>query len=203
MTGPIGTSLHHPKEIAMTTQISTATAAAAFLAKKRIAVTGVSRNPQGHGGNVVYRRLRQRGYEVFPVNPSAATVDGEVCYPNLRSIPGGVDAVVIATRPDAADGTLRECVDLGTQHAWMHRSIGPGSVSVEAAAFGTDHGITVIAGGCPLMYDPAADAGHKVMRFVCSLAGTVPRRVASTDDGIPSPDRALAGPRGRASTEMS
>lgn len=165
----------------MTTQISTAAAATAFLANKRIAVTGVSRQPQGHGGNIVYKRLRERGYQVFPVNPSAATVDGEVCYPNLRSIPGGVDAVVIATRPDAAAGTLRECVDLGISHAWMHRSIGPGSVSKEAAAFGTDHGITVIAGGCPLMYDPAADAGHKVMRMVCSLAGTVPRRTKLPD----------------------
>ena len=171
----------------MITQISTAAAAAAFLANKRIAVTGVSRHPQGHGGNIVYQRLRERGYEVFPVNPSAETVDGQVCYPNLRSIPGGVDAVVIATRPDAADGTLRECVDLGIRHAWMHRSIGSGSVCREAASFGSDHGITVIAGGCPLMYDPAADAGHKVMRFVCTLAGTVPRRVASVDKSISGP----------------
>ena len=40
-------------------------AAAEFLAGKRVAVTGVSRKPQGHGSNAVYQRLRQREYQVF------------------------------------------------------------------------------------------------------------------------------------------
>src|SRR3974390_2616428 len=52
-------------------------AAAEFLAGKRVAVTGVSRNPQSHGSNVVYQRLRQRGYAVFPVNPNADQVEGD------------------------------------------------------------------------------------------------------------------------------
>jgi hypothetical protein len=60
----------------------------------------------------------------------------------------------------------------------MHRSLGGGSVSKAAAAWGREHGIRVIEGGCPLMYEPASDPGHKVMRFVCTVAGTVPRRVA-------------------------
>ena len=81
-------------------------AASAFLAKKRIAVTGVSRNPQGHGSNVVYQRLRDRGYEVFAVNPNAETVEGDPSYPNLRSIPGGVDAVVIGTNPERSGAAI-------------------------------------------------------------------------------------------------
>jgi predicted CoA-binding protein len=153
-------------------------AAKEFLAQKRVAVTGVSRSPQGHGGNIVYQRLRQRGYTVFPVNPNATQVEGTECYHDLKSIPGGVGAVVIATRPDAAEATLRECADLGVKHVWMHRSLGGGSVSRAAAAWGREHGIRVIEGGCPLMYEPASDPGHKVMRFVCTVAGTVPRRVA-------------------------
>src|SRR5206468_3164311 len=55
-------------------------AASEFLAKKRVAVTGVSRNPQGHGSNVVYQRLRQRGYQVFAVNPNVDNVEGDPCY---------------------------------------------------------------------------------------------------------------------------
>jgi predicted CoA-binding protein len=153
-------------------------AAAEFLASRRIAVTGVSRRPQGHGGNVVYQRLRQRGYQVFAVNPNAETVEGDPCFRDLHSIPGGVDAVVIATRPEAAEGTVRECADLGIAHVWMHRAVGAGSVSKEAAARGRAHGIQVIEGGCPLMFGPAADAGHKVMRVLLSLTGRVPRRVA-------------------------
>jgi uncharacterized protein len=152
-------------------------AATAFLAQRRIAVTGVSRKPQGHGSNIVYQRLRDRGYDVFAVNPNADHVEGDVCFPDLKSIPGGVEAVVIGTRADIAAQTMRECVDLGIVYVWMHRSLGPGSVSDEATAYGRDHGVTVIDGGCPLMFGPTADPGHKVMRFVCSLTGKVPRRV--------------------------
>jgi predicted CoA-binding protein len=152
-------------------------AGAQFLANKRIAVTGVSRNPQGHGGNIVYQRLRERGYQVFAVNPNAETIEGDPCYPDLKSIPGGVEAVVIATRPETADATMQECIDLGIKHAWMHRAFGAGSVSDSATELGRANGMTVIDGGCPLMCDPTADFGHKMMRGILSLTGTVPKKV--------------------------
>jgi predicted CoA-binding protein len=152
-------------------------AASKFLAKKRIAVTGVSRNPQGHGSNMVYQRLRQRGYQVFAVNPNAQEVEGDRCYEDLKSIPDGVDAVVIGTRPKTAETTVHECAELGIKHVWMHRSFGTGSVSAAAAEYGRQRGITVIDGGCPLMFDPTADFGHKAMRFVCTMTGAVPKQV--------------------------
>jgi uncharacterized protein len=99
-------------------------AATAFLANKRVAVTGVSRTPKTHGSNTVYRRLRERGYEVFPVNPNADEVEGDRCYADLASIPGGVDAVVIGTRPEIAEDTVRECAELGIEHVWMHWGAG-------------------------------------------------------------------------------
>lgn len=152
-------------------------AASHFLANKRIAVTGVSRNPQGHGSNFVYRRLRDRGYEVFAVNPNADRVEGDPCYPDLKSIPEGVDAVVVGTRPEIAESTMRECDALGIDHVWMHRSFGEGSVSERATAYGRARGISVIDGGCPCMFEPTADPGHKAMRFVFTLTGKVPREV--------------------------
>ncbi len=150
-------------------------AAAEFLAKKRIAVTGVSRTPKDHGSNVVYKRLRDRGYQVFAVNPHADHVEGDECYHDLKSIPGGVEAVVIATRPETAEATMRECAELGIRHVWMHRGPGPGSVSPAATSYGRQHGITVIDGGCPLMFSPTADTGHKIMRLIFS--GNVPKQV--------------------------
>jgi uncharacterized protein len=152
-------------------------AASEFLAHKRVAVTGVSRQPRDHGSNVVYKRLRERGYDVFAVNPNAETVEGDRAYHDLGSIPGGVDAVVIATRPEVADETMRECVELGIRHVWMHRGPGPGSFSATAAEYGRAHGITVIDGGCPCMFGPTADLGHKVMRPVFTLTGNVPKHV--------------------------
>ena len=150
-------------------------AASAFLANKRVAVTGVSRRPRDHGSNTVYKRLRDRGYEVFAVNPNANVVEGDRCYPDLKSIPGGVQAVVIATRPTLAEETMRECAELGIEHVWMHRGPGAGSVSAAATDFGRQHGITVIDGGCPCMFGPTADFGHKIMRLV--YAGHVPKQV--------------------------
>jgi uncharacterized protein len=152
-------------------------AASEFLECRRIAVTGVSRSSKGHGGNAVYQRLRSRGYQVFAVNPNADRVEGDRCFSSLRDIQGGVDAVVIATRPDAAMGTMRECVDLGITKTWMHRSVGGGSVSRAATVFGREHGITVIDGGCPLMFEPTADVGHKIMKFICTHTGKVPEMV--------------------------
>ena len=152
-------------------------AAAEFLAGKRVAVTGVSREAGDHGSNVVYKRLRERGYEVFAVNPNADEVEGDRSYHNLSEIPGGVDGVVIGTRPERAEGTMHECADLGIKHVWMHRGPGAGSVSESATAYGREHGITVIDGGCPCMFGPTADPGHKAMRLVLTLAGNVPRRV--------------------------
>jgi len=151
-------------------------AAAAFLANKRIAVTGVSaKNPNAHGANTVFKRLRDRDYEVFAINPNADEVEGSPSYHDVKSVPGGVDAVVIGTRPEIADDTMRECVDLGIKFVWMHRGPGAGSVSATATEYGREHGVAVIDGGCPLMFDPTSDFGHKVMRVV--LRSHVPKRV--------------------------
>jgi predicted CoA-binding protein len=152
-------------------------AALEFLSHKRIAVAGVSRRPAGHGANVVYRRLRDRGYEVFAVNPNTDLVEGDRCYHDIRSIPGGVDCVVIATPPDAAESVARECRELGIDRVWMHRLYGSGSVSEAAMAYCRDNGMTAIAGGCPLMFGPTSDVGHVCMRWFLNLTGGSPKTI--------------------------
>jgi uncharacterized protein len=156
----------------------TADAADEFLACKRIAVTGVSRTPANHGANVVYKRLRERGYTVYAVNPNTETVEGDRSYPSLHDVPEDVEAVVIGTRPERAVEAVKECIDLDVRHVWMHRPPGgKGSVSEEATALGRAHGITVIDGGCPCMFGPTSDGGHRFMRVLGSLGGSVPRSV--------------------------
>lgn len=146
-------------------------AADMFLSHHRIAVTGVSRTPAGHGANTVYKRLRDRGYEVFAVNPNAKMVEGDMAYPSLGAIPGGVDAVVLATSPEHTRESVKECEQLGIHEVWMHRAFGEGSVDEDAVTYGREHGMTVIDGGCPCMFGPTADFGHKVMRvFVHNAA---------------------------------
>ncbi len=156
---------------------SIAEAAEAFLTNRRIAVTGVSRTPGNHAANAVYNRLKERGYEVFAVNPNATTVEGDPAYPDLGAVPGGVDAVVIGTAPDQAPATVQECIDLGIGDVWFHRGPGPGSANPSAARLGRDNGLAVIEGGCPCMFGSTADFGHRIMRPILQLTGNVPRRV--------------------------
>ena len=147
-----------------------------FLGHKRIAVAGVSRNQRHHPvGNLIYRRLKTTGHDVFAVNPHMQTFEGDRCYPDLQSIPGGVDGVVIITRPEATERIVRDCDAAGVRRVWMHQSLGKGSsVSPEAVEYCGQHDITVIAGACPMMYGPGVDIGHTCMRWILKLTGGLP-----------------------------
>jgi predicted CoA-binding protein len=147
-----------------------------FLAQKRIAVAGVSRNAESpEAANLIYRKLRDAGYQVFPINPNVETVEDVPCYPNLQAVPDSVDAVVIGTRPEVAEQIVRECAALGISRVWMHRSFGQGSVSDEAAKFCEENDITVIPGGCPMMFCEPVDFGHKCIRWMLGLFGGLPK----------------------------
>jgi len=146
-----------------------------FLAQRRIAVAGVSRSEPNAPANLIFRKLRDAGHETFAVNPNGGAVEGTTAYADLAAIPGGVDAVVVATPPDATERVVREAVDLGVRHVWMHRSFGEGSVSDAAVAYCRERGIRPIAGACPMMYCEPVDFGHKCMRFVLGLTGGLPK----------------------------
>jgi uncharacterized protein len=165
-------------------------AAEQFLDCRRIAVTGVSRTGSSHGSNVVAKRLKARGYEVFAVNPNADNIDGWKCYPNLESIPEGVQAVVIGTRPEHSETTMREVVKLNIPMVWMHRSFDKGSVSESATQYGREHGVLVIDGGCPLMFGPTSDGAHRLMCWFLTLTGKVPK-IVETPLGLQRVSRAI------------
>jgi predicted CoA-binding protein len=147
-----------------------------FLAQKRIAVAGVSRNNSQHpAANLIYHRLKTTGHDVFAVNPHMQTFEGDRCYPDLRSIPGGVDGVVIVTRPEVTERIVHECGDAGVRRVWMHQSLGKGSsVSKEAVEYCDRHDISVIAGACPMMYGAGVDLGHTCIRWILKLTGGLP-----------------------------
>ena len=147
-----------------------------FLAQKRIAVAGVSRNNSDHPvGNLIYQRLKKTGHDVFPVNPHMQTFEGDRCYPDLKSIPGGVDGVVIITRPEVTERIVHDCAEAKAPRVWMHQSLGKGSsVSLEAVEYCRQHDISVIAGACPMMFGPGADFGHTCMRWILKLTGGLP-----------------------------
>jgi predicted CoA-binding protein len=144
-----------------------------FLNAQRIAVAGVSRDAR-QPANLIYRKLKGMGREVFAINPNASEVEGDPCYQDLRAVPHRIEAVVIATPPNAASQVVRECADLGIRRVWFHRSFGDGSVSEEAVQACQRAGIDAIVGGCPLMYGEPVDFGHRCMRWLLKLGKRVP-----------------------------
>lgn len=143
-----------------------------FLRGRRIAVAGVSRGADS-AANPVFRKLRNAGYEVFPINPNASTVEGVPCYPNLESIPGEIDGIVVATHPDQAIDIVRQAIARRVPRIWFHRSFGQGSVSDAAVRACESHGIACIVGGCPLMYCEPVDVAHRCMRWWLDRRGRI------------------------------
>src|SRR5689334_370568 len=127
----------------MTTTLRTA--AEEFLAQRRIAVAGVSRDPK-QPANLIFRRLRDSGHEVFAVNPRAEEVEGVRAHASVTEIVPPVDGVVIVTAPEAATAIAADCYAAGVPRVWLHRGLGPGSASDDAVAYCREHGIAVIPG---------------------------------------------------------
>lgn len=143
-----------------------------FLAQKRIAVAGVSDGAQRGAARAIYHRLKAEGREVFAVNPNLDRFEDSPCWPDLSSIPGGVDAVMIVTRPEATDSLVRDAHAAGVSRVWMHASSPRGaSVSQDAVAYCRQNGMSVIAGGCPMMFGDKVDFGHRCMRLMLRLSG--------------------------------
>jgi uncharacterized protein len=145
----------------------------AFLSGRRLAVAGVSRDPN-QAANAVFRKLKAAGYEVFPINPNAAQVEGVTCYPSVEAVPGRLDGVVIATAPSVSLDLVRQCRDAGVRRVWFHRSFGQGSVSDAAVTEAEASGIDCIASGCPLMFCEPVDLPHRCMRWWLQRRGRVP-----------------------------
>jgi len=136
----------------------------------------VSHNNSHHpAGNLIYRHLKKNGHDVFAVNPNIRTFEGDACYRDLQSIPGGVDGVVIITRPEVTERIVHDCSAAGVRRVWMHQSLAKiTSVSPKAVEYCNGHGISVIAGACPMMYGDGVEFGHACMRLLMNLTGRLP-----------------------------
>jgi uncharacterized protein len=163
--------VNKPSEIKMTVNTMTHQEKVQdFLDQKRIAVCGLSRTKDS-GAGAIYLKLRNHGYQVFPVHPTAEALHGDLCYPNLSAIPDGVDAVFIMNNPDVSEGLVVEAVKLGIKQVWMHNNtLMPSSVSEAAAAHCHEANINVIDVGCPMMFlEP--DIAHRCMRWIIKVRG--------------------------------
>lgn len=90
---------------------------------RSIAVVGISKNVQ-KDSHFVARYLKNAGYTVYPVNPTATELLEVTCYPDLASIPDTVDAVDIFRRPEDIPATVREALKLNPKVIWCQLGTG-------------------------------------------------------------------------------
>ena len=149
-----------------------------FLAQRRLAVVGASRDPK-QLSYLLWQEFRQRRYEAFPVNPSTAELDGQRCYASVTEIQPPVDAALIMTSPTLSERVVEECAAAGVKHVWLYRGMGSGSVSEAAIAKATEHGMNVVVGHCPFMFLPGTPIFHSLHAFGKKLTGSYPKAVAA------------------------
>lgn len=146
-----------------------------FLAQKRIAMVGISREPRNFSVQL-FQELCRRGYDVVPVNPSVPNVLGRPCFARLQDILPPVSAALLMTSPAVTEKVISDCAEAGIARVWMYRAAGSGAVSPKAVAFCEDHGIKVVPGECPYMFLPAAGGIHRLHGFVRKITGAYPHR---------------------------
>lgn len=149
-----------------------------FLAQKRIAVVGLSRDPASLSV-IVARELMKRGYDVVPVNPQIGVLLGRRCFGNVKEIQPPVDAALLMTTPDVTDAVVVDCAEAGVRRIWMHHAGGKGAVSAKAIEFCRDHGIAVVPGQCPLMFLPQTQGIHRFHGWVRKITGRYPGHAAA------------------------
>ena len=128
-----------------------------FLARRRIAIVGVSHDPKKFS-RIVYRAFRERGYDVVPVNPNVRVVEEQYCFPRLQDVEPPAEAVLIMT-PTASEQVAQDCVAAGVRRIWLYKK-SPSAEALCAAA-----GIPVVAGECPMMYLEGAGLIHRIHRW--------------------------------------
>ena len=146
-----------------------------FLSQRRIAVVGASDDKQNFGGAIL-RALRDHGYDAVGVNPNATTAAGVPCWPDLASVPGPVDGVIVMVSAGSSADVVRAAIPRGVTRVWLFRGIGGrGAMTDDAVALCREHDVNVVAGACPLMFLEPVGFGHRMHRSVRRLKGAVER----------------------------
>jgi uncharacterized protein len=144
-----------------------------FLALKRLALIGVSRNPKDFTRSL-FREFRNRGYDAVPVNPGVDDVDGVRCYANIQDIEPPVEAALLLTPASTSERVVRECDSAGVRRIWLYRATGEGAASPAAVKTCEERCIPVIAGECPFMFFPETQWFHRFHGWCRKLVGAFP-----------------------------
>lgn len=114
-----------------------------LLSAKTIASVGLSGNKE-RVSNGVGAYLQRQGYRVIPVNPTADEILDEKSYPDLESVPEGIDVVQVFRRPEDVPPVVADAIKVGAKVVWMQEGI----VNEEAAQTAREAGLQVVMNAC-------------------------------------------------------
>jgi predicted CoA-binding protein len=154
-----------------------------FLAQKRIAMVGISRDPANFSVKL-FEELCRRGYDVVPVNPNLAEVQGRRCFARVQDVQPPVEAVLLMTSPKVTETVARDCAEADIPRVWMYRAGGKGAVSRKAVAFCEERGMRVVPGQCPFMFLPDAAGFHRFHGLIRKITGRYPRRAHTSNKDL-------------------
>lgn len=137
-----------------------------FVSSKRIAVVGMSRSGRKFG-NMAAKELKAKGYEIYPVHPEAAEIDGFTCSANLQSLSGKVDGVWISVPPRNVSTVLKDAAEIGLKNIWLQQ----GAWSAEVQQTIDELGLPVVSKKCIMMYAPPVKSVHKFHRTIKGIFG--------------------------------
>jgi hypothetical protein len=110
---------------------------------KTIASVGLSGNQQKESyGIAAY--LKEQGYQIIPVNPTATEILGEKAYPDLESVPVKIDVVQVFRKPEDVPPVVEDAIKVGAKVVWMQERI----VNEEAAGRAREAGLQVVMDAC-------------------------------------------------------
>ncbi len=148
-----------------------------FLAQKRIAMIGVSRNPKEFSG-ALFQELQKRGYDMVPVNPKASEVLGLPCFSRVQDVQPPVDAALLMTSAQVTDAVVSECAAAGIRRIWLYSAGHKGAVTEKAVQFCNERGIQVVPGQCPFMFLTGSGGVHTFHGLIRKITGRYPKHDA-------------------------
>jgi len=142
----------------------------AFLRNHRMAIAGMSRSGKKFG-NIVYKTLTEKGYELTPLHPEAHEFGGVPSISRINDLPDGVEDLLLVIPPAATEEMVKQIPESNIKRVWMQQ----GAESDEAIAFCEENNIPVVYGTCILMHSQPTGI-HKFHHWLMGLFGKLPHQ---------------------------
>ena len=141
-----------------------------FLEPKKIAIAGASANPKKFG-YAVFKELRQKEYDVCPINPKLADLEGVKCYPSVNEMPDEYEKLFIVTPKTATDEILKQAAQKGIKHVWIQQTAN----TKDSSTIAKENNIDLIEKECIFMFAEPVSSIHKFHRTIWKIFGMLPK----------------------------